>query len=88
MQQLIAGNWKMHCITTEAIALAEAIGAGALGIAAELLVCPTALHVAAVASGPKDQPSRLAARIATRQSKVLIPVTLLPRCFVMPAPHG
>jgi triosephosphate isomerase len=47
--QLIAGNWKMHCLTAEAIALAEAIKAGAAGIAAELLVCPTALHVAAVA---------------------------------------
>jgi triosephosphate isomerase (TIM) len=47
--QLIAGNWKMHCLTAEAIALAEAIKAGAAGITAELLVCPTALHVAAVA---------------------------------------
>jgi triosephosphate isomerase len=39
----------MHCLTAEAIALAEAIKAGAAGITAELLVCPTALHVAAVA---------------------------------------
>ena len=39
----------MHCLTAEAIALAEAIKAGAAGIPAELLVCPTALHVAAVA---------------------------------------
>jgi triosephosphate isomerase len=47
--QLIAGNWKMHCLTAEAISLAEAVAAGAAGITAELLVCPTALHVAAVA---------------------------------------
>nr|WP_294523649.1 triose-phosphate isomerase [uncultured Rhodopila sp.] len=49
MPQLIAGNWKMNCLSAEAIALAEAIAAGASGITAELLVCPTALHVAAVA---------------------------------------
>jgi triosephosphate isomerase len=47
--QLIAGNWKMNCLAAEATALAEAIAAGAAGITAELLVCPTALHVAAVA---------------------------------------
>jgi triosephosphate isomerase (TIM) len=41
--QLIAGNWKMHCLAVEATALA------ASGITADLLVCPTALHVAAVA---------------------------------------
>jgi triosephosphate isomerase len=46
--QLIAGNWKMHCLAAEAVALAKGIAAGAQGIAAELLVCPTALHVAAV----------------------------------------
>jgi triosephosphate isomerase len=49
MPQLIAGNWKMNCLASEAIALAKAVAAGAQGIAAELLVCPTALHVAAVA---------------------------------------
>src|SRR5689334_5799728 len=54
--QLIAGNWKMHCLTAEAIALAEAIKAGAAGITAELLVCPTALHVAAVAKTLSGSP--------------------------------
>ena len=39
----------MHGLTAEAVALAQGIAAGAHGIAAELLVCPTALHVAAVA---------------------------------------
>jgi triosephosphate isomerase (TIM) len=48
MAQLIAGNWKMHCLAGEAVALARAIAAGAKGFAAELVVCPTALHVAAV----------------------------------------
>jgi triosephosphate isomerase (TIM) len=49
MPQLIAGNWKMHCLAAEAIQLARDIAAGAQGITADLLVCPTALHLAAVA---------------------------------------
>jgi triosephosphate isomerase (TIM) len=49
MPQLIAGNWKMNCLAADAVALARDIAAGAPGITAELLVCPTALHVAAVA---------------------------------------
>lgn len=49
MPQLIAGNWKMHCLAAEAVALARDIAAGAQQLTAELLVCPTALHVAAVA---------------------------------------
>jgi triosephosphate isomerase len=49
MRQLIAGNWKMHCLASEAVALAQGVAAGAQGMAAELLVCPTALHIAAVA---------------------------------------
>jgi triosephosphate isomerase (TIM) len=53
MPQLIAGNWKMHCLGAEAIALAQAVAAGAEGIPADLVVCPTALHVAAVAQALK-----------------------------------
>jgi triosephosphate isomerase len=49
MPQLIAGNWKMNCLAAEAVALARAIAAGARAITADLVVCPTALHVAAVA---------------------------------------
>jgi triosephosphate isomerase len=47
--QLIAGNWKMNCLAAEAVALAREITAGTRGMVAELLVCPTALHLAAVA---------------------------------------
>jgi triosephosphate isomerase len=54
--QLIAGNWKMNCLSAEATALAEAIAAGSAGITAELLVCPTALHVAAVAKALAGTP--------------------------------
>ncbi len=50
MPQLIAGNWKMHCLAADAVALAQGVAAGAAGVEAELLICPTALHVAAVAA--------------------------------------
>jgi len=53
MPQLIAGNWKMHGLAADAVALARAVAAGAPGIAAELLICPTALHVATVADAVK-----------------------------------
>jgi triosephosphate isomerase len=49
MPQLIAGNWKMHGLAAEAQALARGVAAGATGLACELLVCPPAIHVAAVA---------------------------------------
>jgi triosephosphate isomerase (TIM) len=49
MPQLIAGNWKMHGLTADAVALARAVAAGAAGLACELLVCPPFVHVAAVA---------------------------------------
>ena len=56
MAQLIAGNWKMNCLAAEAIALARDIASGAQGIIADLLVCPTALHLAAVAQVLKGTP--------------------------------
>jgi triosephosphate isomerase (TIM) len=56
MRQLIAGNWKMHCLTAEALALARGVASGSGGIGAELLVCPTALHVAAVADALRGTP--------------------------------
>ncbi len=48
MTPLIAGNWKMHGTLREAAALADGVRAGVPG--ADLLVCPPALHVFAVAS--------------------------------------
>jgi triosephosphate isomerase len=56
MPQLIAGNWKMHGLAADAIALACGVAEGAQGIAADLLVCPTALHVAAVAAVLRGTP--------------------------------
>jgi triosephosphate isomerase len=49
MPQLIAGNWKMHGLAADAVALARGVAAGASGVACELLVCPPFVHVAAVA---------------------------------------
>jgi triosephosphate isomerase len=49
MGQLIAGNWKMHGLAADSVALARAVASGAAGIDAQLLICPTALHLAAVA---------------------------------------
>ncbi len=54
MRQLIAGNWKMNGLLTEATTLAQHISAAAAGLACDLLVCPpaTAVHiVAATLSG-------------------------------------
>lgn len=47
MRQLIAGNWKMNATTAEAAALARAVAAGSPGC--DLLVCPPATQLAAVA---------------------------------------
>jgi triosephosphate isomerase len=48
MRQLIAGNWKMFGLTQEAVAIATPLlAAGTLG--RDLLVCPPATQIAAVA---------------------------------------
>ncbi len=49
MPQLIAGNWKMHGLTADAVALAKGVVAGAAGLPCELLVCPPFVHLAGVA---------------------------------------
>jgi triosephosphate isomerase (TIM) len=49
MAQLIAGNWKMHGLSADAVALADGIAAGAAGLSCELLVCPPFVHISAVA---------------------------------------
>jgi triosephosphate isomerase len=48
MPQLIAGNWKMHGLAADAVALAKGVVAGAAGLPCELLVCPPFVHLAAV----------------------------------------
>ncbi len=50
MRQLIAGNWKMHTLGQEALALARAVAEGAQALPADVLVCPPFVHVAAIAA--------------------------------------
>ncbi|MGX9965019.1 triose-phosphate isomerase [Roseomonas sp. F4] len=50
MRPLIAGNWKMHGTLREAVALAEAVRAGAGGLPADLLICPPFIHIPALAA--------------------------------------
>ena len=49
MRPLIAGNWKMNGLLADAVALARAVADGAAGLGCDLLVCPpaTALHAVA-----------------------------------------
>ena len=56
MPQLIAGNWKMHGLRAEALALARGVAAGAGSVSCELLVCPPFVHIAAVAEALAGSP--------------------------------
>jgi triosephosphate isomerase len=56
MPQLIAGNWKMFGLTADALALARGLAQGAGGLDCELLVCPPAVHLAAVAQALTGAP--------------------------------
>ena len=63
MPQLIAGNWKMHGLAADAVALAKAVAAGAAGLPTglpcELLVCPPFVHLTAVAHALSGAPVAL-----------------------------
>ena len=48
-KKLIAGNWKMNLRRTSAVALAEAIARHPVD-AVDLVVCPTFVHLEAVAA--------------------------------------
>ncbi len=56
VRPLIAGNWKMHGLSADGLALARAVAAGGAGLAAELLVCPPATLVAAIAAAMAGGP--------------------------------
>jgi triosephosphate isomerase len=55
IRPLIAGNWKMHGLSAEGLALARAVAAGAPG-GADLVLCPPATLVAAVAAALAGTP--------------------------------
>ena len=50
MRQIIAGNWKMNGLLAGATALAETVAAGAGDVSADLLLCPPATVIGAVAA--------------------------------------
>ena len=56
MPQLIAGNWKMHGLRGDAVALAKGVAAGAGGLGCDLLVCPPTIHLVAVAQAVAGSP--------------------------------
>ncbi len=49
-KKLIAGNWKMNMLAADGVALARAVAADGQGAACDLLVCPPATILAAVAT--------------------------------------
>ncbi|BDG73305.1 triosephosphate isomerase [Roseomonas fluvialis] len=55
IRPLIAGNWKMHGLAADGLALARAVAAGATA-GADLVVCPPATLVAAVAAALAGTP--------------------------------
>jgi triosephosphate isomerase (TIM) len=56
VRQLIAGNWKMNGLRADALALAQAVRDGADGLGCELVVCPPATVLAAVAAVLQGSP--------------------------------
>jgi triosephosphate isomerase len=69
VRPLIAGNWKMHGSVAEAAALAGAVRDGSAGLPADLLVCPTFLHVAGVAARLAGGPVAVGAQDCHPQPK-------------------
>ena len=56
MRQLIAGNWKMNGLHADGLALAQAVRDGAAGLACDILLCPPATLLAAVAAAVAGSP--------------------------------
>jgi triosephosphate isomerase len=47
-QPLIAGNWKLNGSRKSVVELATAVSAGSVGLSAEILICPTSVHLSDV----------------------------------------
>jgi triosephosphate isomerase len=60
--QLIAGNWKMHRVRAEAVALARAVCSGSAGLGCEIMVCPPFTALEAVAGVVRGSAVRLGAQ--------------------------
>ncbi|MBI4799777.1 MAG: triosephosphate isomerase [Desulfarculus sp.] len=61
-RKLIAGNWKMHKTVAESVGLAGQVAVGLKNRQVDVLVAPTALALAAVASRLAGTPVMLAAQ--------------------------
>lgn len=53
-RSLVAGNWKLHGSKRSVAELADAVAAGAAGLDADVLVCPTYLHLSDVSATLAD----------------------------------
>ena len=62
VQPLIAGNWKMHGLRADGLALAREVAAGTAGMPAALLVCPPFTLLAAVAEALAGGPVAVGAQ--------------------------
>ena len=56
MRQIIAGNWKMNGLRAEAVVLARDVAAAAAGLSCDLLLCPPATVIRAVAEAVAGAP--------------------------------
>lgn len=61
-QPLIAGNWKLNGSRHSVVELATEVSAGCGGLAAEVLVCPTFVHLADVLDVVGNSPVHLGAQ--------------------------
>lgn len=62
-KKLIAGNWKMNTDRASAVALAKAVAAGAAGASkVDLLCCPPAIYLTAVADALAGSPVAVGAQ--------------------------
>jgi len=69
-RRLIAGNWKMNCLRSQAIELAsEIIASSSESDNADLLICVPAVHLADMSKLVKDSPLYLGAQDAHWEEK-------------------
>ena len=71
MKKIIAGNWKMNTIRAEGVALAEGLAKGVASESAafEMVVCPPAIWLDAVAGAVKNSAVKLGGQDCHAQDK-------------------
>jgi triosephosphate isomerase len=66
---IIAGNWKMHCLRSDAQALASGVAAKVAGSSVEVVLCPTATALDVVVAAVKDSGVGVGAQNCHAESK-------------------